>query len=370
MQSGSDAGQDHHPVECKGRLDYAGRPTHAPVNARLFAPLNEDALNPELVTRLEAAFDDAGKKTGAEAITVAVAKLGEGLWSRDAILAPAERLWWASTAKTYVAAVVLQLAEERRLSLGDPISRWVKGVPNGHVITIRDLLQHTSGLFSANEDPTWRANPRRLTPALTLSIVQAHGSMFCPGQHWRYSNSGYTLLGQVIEAVTGHSWQEAVEARIFRRLGLESMRAMRADDPAGIARPRSSKPMIGDPSWTGPAGGIAGTAVDMIRFWAALLEGRIVSPETRDSMFETLYPMFDETSFYGLGTMVFEIADGRNRLLLLGHSGGAPGANAIVAYSPSDRIIVAVAINSDAPAPAVANLMLRTAREQASQPGQ
>lgn len=364
MQPAPDPAQSYRPVKCDKLLPYAGRPLHPPVPIGLSERWSDERLNPELVARLDAAFEEVRQRTRAEAISVAVARLGEGLWSRDSIPAPAERLWWASTAKTFVAIVILQLAEERRLSLDDPISHWVKGVPNGEVVTIRDLLQHTGGLFSANEDSGWRADPRPLTPALSLSIMQAHGAIFCPGQHWRYSNSGYTLLGQVIEAIEDRTWQESIEARIFERLDLDSVRAMRPDISAAIAPPRSDKPQPGDPSWTGPAGGIAGTAADMVKFWAALLEGRLVRPETRDAMFAALYPMFDETSFYGLGAMVFDLPDGSDRLLLLGHAGGAPGANAIVAYSPRDRAIVAAAVNNDAPAPAVANLLLRTLRAQ------
>jgi D-alanyl-D-alanine carboxypeptidase len=361
-QPPADPAQGYRPVACEARRPYAGRPMHAPISSELAAPFVERALPPETAILLSAAFAEAQRKTGAEALSVAVAQLGEGLWSRDAIPGPAERLWWGSTAKTFVAIIVLQLAGEGRLSLDDPIARWVAGVPNGNVATIRDLLQHTGGLFSANEDPAWRAAPRPLTPELTLEIVGRRGAMFCPGEHWRYSNSGYTFLGEVIETVEGRPWQDSVEARIVEPLGLDSVKVMRPNVPAGIAPPRSSQPQVGDPTWTGPAGGIAGAADDMVRFWAAFLGGRLVPPETRDMMFAKLFPMFDNTSFYGLGTMVFDLPNGSDRLILLGHAGGGPGANALIAYSPRDRAIVAVALNADAPSPAVVNLMLRTLR--------
>ena len=362
MQPSAAPAQDYRPVTCAARRTYAGRPLHVPVSSRLVAPFVTAPLPAATASSLDAAFAEAQQRTRAEALSVAVARLGEGMWHRDAIPAPAERLWWASAAKTFTAVVVLQLAGEGRLSLDDPVSRWIDGVPNGSAVTIRDLLQHTSGLFSANEDPAWRAAPRPLTPDLTLEIVRRRGAMFCPGEHWRYSNSGYTLLGEVIRAVDGRSWQEAVEARIVRPLGLTSIRPLRPGAPAGIATPRPSRPQPGDPTWTGPAGGIAGTADDMVRFWAALLGGRLVPADARDAMFAALYPMFDETSFYGLGTMVYDLPDGPDRLLLLGHAGGGPGANALVAYSPRDRAIVAAALNGEAPAPAVVNLMLRTLR--------
>jgi D-alanyl-D-alanine carboxypeptidase len=79
-------------------------------------------------------------------------------------------------------------------------------------------------------------------------------------------------------------------------------------------------------------------------------------------MFATLYPMFDEGTYYGMGVMVFDVPDKDGRLLLLGHAGGTPGASAIMAYSPHDNVLVAVALTGDGPAPAVANQLLKTVR--------
>lgn len=361
MLLGVQSGGDYRPVQCAARRGYEGRALHAPVDASLAAPLVEAPLSGDVESRLDAAFAEAQRHTLSPPMSVAVARLGEGLWHRTE--APGDQiLWWASAGKTFTAAVVMQLADEGKLSLDDPISRWIEDVPNGRAATIRDLLQHTSGLFSANEDPAWRAAPRAMTMAEMMAILKRHGAMFCPGQHWRYSNSGYSLLGEVIRAVDGRPWHEAVTARIIAPLGLKSLRALAPGDVERVVVGATAQSAVTRADWPGPAGSVVGRAEDMARFWAALLEGRVVRPETRDLMFRALYPMFDGGTFYGLGTMVYDVPDRDGRLFMLGHGGGAPGASAIVGYSPKDRAIVAVAVASDAPAPAVANLMLRALR--------
>lgn len=103
--------------------------------------------------------------------------------------------------------------------------------------------------------------------------------------------------------------------------------------------------------------------MDMARFWAALLSGRLLEPATTAQMFRTLYPMFDAGTFYGLGTMVFDIEGAGHRNLWLGHAGGTPGGGALVLYSPEDQAVVAVALTGDGPAPAVANTLLKALRE-------
>jgi D-alanyl-D-alanine carboxypeptidase len=113
------------------------------------------------------------------------------------------------------------------------------------------------------------------------------------------------------------------------------------------------------PAWGEAAGSVVASAGDMLRFWHAVLTGKLHSLDTTRRRFQNLYPMFDAGTFYGQGVMVYD-APG---VLWLGHSGGTPGAKAVVAYSPADQTFVAVAINTDGPAEAVANLMLQRWRE-------
>ena len=106
MQPSAAPAQDYRPVTCAARRTYAGRPLHVPVSSRLVAQFVTAPLPAATASSLDAAFAEAQQRTRAEALSVAVARLGEGMWHRDAIPAPAERLWWASAAKTFTAVVV------------------------------------------------------------------------------------------------------------------------------------------------------------------------------------------------------------------------------------------------------------------------
>ena len=353
--------QEYRPVSCAARQTYQGRPLRSAVEPLVDGTLPIDALPAATAAGLDRTFDAMRNAAKADVLNVAVGRLGEGVWSRTS--AGGKRLWWASAGKSFVAVVVLQLVEEGKLSLGDAVSRWIKQIPNGDAVTVRDLLAHTSGLFSANEDRRVRARPRYLSLDETVTILQRHGAMFCPGANWRYSNSGYDLLGAIVEAVDRRSLQEAIEARIVGRLGLSTIVTLRPGHPApDVAKPVSAREVPTDLSTIGAAGPIAGDAADMVRFWSALLSGRLLRPATVSAQFQLLYPMFDPGTYYGLGVMVLEVDDGGRHDVWLGHAGGGPGASAMLAYSPADRAFVAVALTGDGPAAAVANGVLKSLR--------
>ncbi|SFM14592.1 serine hydrolase [Variovorax sp. OV329] len=356
---------DYPPVTCDARAAYAGRPLRAAVDIDVPTPAIPDSpLDPGTARRLDDAFTLTQGAARAPTMTAAVAIPGKGEWQRNAAPAGTPPVWfWASVGKTMTAVVVLQLAEEGKLSLDDKVSRWIRDVPNGDVATVRDLLAHTSGLFSANEDLPARADPRYRPPSETLTIARRHGAMFCPGANWRYSNTGYDLLGEIIARLDGRPFEQSIAARIIQPLALRSMRALvPGSDADGVAPLQSARERPIDPSWTGAAGAIVADAADMARFWAALMEGRLVPRKTVEAMFGTLYPMFDPGTFYGLGVMAFDVPDKDRQLLWLGHAGGTPGASAVLAYSPADNAIVAVALTGDGPAVAVANQLLKAVR--------
>lgn len=358
---------DYKPVICKSAVTYAGPPLHAPVAPPLLAEVPKAALDAATVARLEAAFDQAKTAAKAPAMTAAVLIPGKGAWARTDTGDQPPMLFWASAGKSLVAIVVLQLAEAGKLKLEDPISKYVAGVPNGDVVTLRDLLAHTGGLFSANEDIKARAERRAHTLDEDMKIIARHGAFSCPGERWRYSNTGYALLGKVIETVDGQSWQASIDARIIKPLGLKSLRMLGEGDKAeDVARLVSAKETPIEPAWAGAAGGAVGSAEDMARVWAALLGGKLLKQETLTAMFGRLYPMFDAGSFYGLGAMVVEVPepDG-SKSPWLGHLGSTPGASAVVAYSVRDGAVVAAALTGDGSAPATANLLLRQVRPAA-----
>lgn len=210
-----------------------------------------------------------------------------------------------SITKTFVATVVLQLAAEGRLRLDDSIEKWLPGVvPNGRQITLRQLLNHTSGLydylytlpmppsqeFFANRWRTWTA-----TEQIQNALV--HPPTFePPGSKYAYSNTGYLLLGQVIEKVTGRSYGREIERRVIRPLGLHD--TVVPGTAPGIAGPhlhgyvpteRSAEPNLIDytemnPSIMGAGGEMISTTRDLNRYFAALLRGRLLPQYLLDEM--------------------------------------------------------------------------------------
>ena len=355
---------DYRPAVCAGRKPYVGGALHAPVT---IGPIGDAATTPfetETRARLDTAFDRAKAATGAPSMTAAVMVPGRGAWSRTQAAGDASMLFWASAGKAMTATVVLQLAQEGKLSLDEPVSKWVDGVPNGDIVTVRDLLAHTSGLFSANEDLKVRAERRALSLDEQLRIARRHGPMFCPGERWRYTNTGYALLGEIIARVDGRGYADAIDARIIKPLGLARMKTIRAGAPSGDVAPlASTKASVIDLAEPGAAGPIVASADDMVAFWRALLGGRLLPPSQVEALFATLYPMFDTGTFYGLGVMAMDVPEpGGGGALWLGHAGGAPGAGAMALYSPADHAFVAVALTGDGSATATANLLLKQVR--------
>ena len=355
----------YRPVRCTAHVPYVGPLRRDPPALPANISIGNAPLPGQTAKRLDAAFDRILSATGAQAISVTVAT-ADGSWNKDR--APIDRpaLYWASAGKTFIAVVILQLVEEKRLALDAVIDDFVPGVPNGQAITIRDLLQHTSGLYSANEDAAARATPRWRSPTENVAIAERHGAMFCPGGAWRYSNTGYDLLGLVIEKVDGRDYRSAIEARILRPLGLTTLKVPGPGDAGdGIAPPITAHPEAGPaikPGWPGAAGPIAGSAKDIARFWAALLGGNLLKPATVSEMFGTLYPMFDAGQYYGLGVMAIDVPSTPAQTWA-GHFGGAPGANAVVAYAIERRAFVAVSLTGDGSAAAATNALLHALDE-------
>ena len=249
-----------------------------------------------------------------------------------------------SITKSMVATALLQLVGERRLHLNDSIEGWLPGVvPNGEAITLRMLLNHTSGLFDYGEDADFiariLADPDRYwSPQDILAVALAHSPTFPPGAGWSYSNTGYILLGLVLEQVTGHPIQTVLEQRVFRPLHLS--RTFFALDgrfhgryahgylppslTGGGYRDTSSWP----PSWAWAAGAVVSTAGDLARFYQGLMSGRLLRPDLLREMTNTVPA--ESSGRYGLGLAAFDLPCGT----VWGHTGGIFG---YTTFAFSDR---------------------------------
>jgi len=210
-----------------------------------------------------------------------------------------------SITKTFVATVVLQLVAEGRLRLEDPVERWLPGVvPGGDRITVRQLLNHTSGLYDYLHTLPFPPAPeffdnrwRTWTAAEQIQSALAHPPTFePPGSAFAYSNTNYLLLGQVIERVTGRPYADEIERRVIRPLRLHGTRLpgtsprIRGPHPHGyVPAERDGEPRLLDytefnPSVMGAGGEMISTTRDLNRFFAALLGGRLLPSDLLEEM--------------------------------------------------------------------------------------
>lgn len=326
-----------------------------------------------LGAQLEARLQSVLAQTGAPGATVAIGGPGLGLWQRSLGLArrsaprvavnDASLFSWASVGKAYTAVLVLQSVQRATLSLEQPVTTWWPRFPEGRHITVAHLLDHTAGLHAAEFTAPPAASYQ--APEVLIAEAQTSGSLFCPGGHWRYSNTGYILLGRALELSEGASYADLMQQRVFAPLGLTHSAVIGPGTlPAGWVTSHPGNQPADDAARATAfaAGSIAARADDVLRFWQALLTGKLLPASTVRASFATLYPMFNATDdHYGRGVMVKEWTDaqGRSRRWLA-HQGGHPGANALVAYDPVLQVYVAVALNADVSAVATANALLQT----------
>lgn len=360
LLSGASAyAEDYKPVICQAAKPYAGAArsdAHVPLALPEMTPGDIPA---PVAARLAEAFTQAKGLTRAASLAAAI-RTPDGQWQQAD---SAKLYFWASAGKTFTAIAILQAVEAGKLRLEDPVSKWIEGLPNGDVITVGHLLNHTSGLFSANEDLVVRKASGKLSLDEELKVLKRHGAMFCPGENWRYSNSGYALLGAILERVEGKPYAQVVTAGVIDRLARKDIRVITPGDSLADIEPlmsQSGEKAI-DMHVPGPAGGVAASPQAMIDVWQGLLSGRLLKLETVEAMFAAPYPMFGQPVYYGHGVMVYQppVKPGDKPILWLGHSGGAPGVKAVVVYSPADKAFAAVALTGDGPAEAAAALLLR-----------
>ena len=260
-----------------------------------------------------------------------------------------------SITKQFTASAILRLVQEGRISLDDPISRFFPGYPQpGASATVRQLLNHTSGIQSYTAIPGWMiaANTSRPhTTAEMIAVFRNLPSPTPPGQEWAYNNSGYVMLGAIIEQVTGTPWHEAV-GRLTGPLGIRTIGYGESwsSDPAMARGYTLSDGQVGPAmrihmSVPHGAGGLVGTVGDLARWANALHHGRVVSPALYTAMTTPATLAGGRTHPYGFGLALGEV---RGRPTIE-HGGGIFGFSTESIYIPSEDLFVAVFANSDEP---------------------
>ena len=255
-----------------------------------------------------------------------------------------------STTKTFVAVVVLQLAEEGALDLDAGIATWFPELPDADRITVRQLLQHTSGLGEYKDKPAVVSDQQRMwTPAELIAVAEAGGRVGEPGGPHHYSNTNYIVLGEIIRKVTGQTWADEVRTRIVEPLGLTHTGEITTERPIGYQVVDSSfvDTTFGThPSVGGAAGDLQSTDRDLLRFVTALADGTLLSPASRAAM-QTFVPAEDLSQFgivhgYGLGLERYEL----DAITVDGHMGTGDAQSAYVGYDIDTGTSVAVMTNT------------------------
>ncbi|MCC6677944.1 MAG: beta-lactamase family protein [Phycisphaerales bacterium] len=316
-------------------------------------------------------------RTGASGVTAACAVDDETVVSASAGQArleppapmPADgRMLSGSTGKTYCVAVMLQLVEAGRARLDDKIAVWLGDepwfdrLPNARAITLRMLMNHTSGVPEHVQLAEFTAAiaeaPQRVwKPAELVAFILDKPAACEAGKGWSYADTNYILVGMIIERITGRAFYDEARTRLLEPLKLE--RTSPSDRPAleglvsGYTGPGNPFPVPREVAvggvyainpqfeWTG--GGYISSSADLAR-WARLLwGGRVLKPETMQEVSRGVKAKTGPDDEYGLGVQMWPSRHGP----VMAHTGWFPGYVTLMAYYPERGVAVAVQVNTD-----------------------
>ena len=334
-----------------------------------------NVLKKELQLKLDE-WHKAGKFPGAT-LGVVLADgesfgLAAGFSDRDAKtpMKPTDRMPAGSTGKTFAAAMVMQLIKEGKISLDDKIEKylgketWFARLPNAREVTIRQLMNHTSGLvryeFKKEFTDFLTANPYKVwTPEERLAYLFDEKPPFEAGKGWDYSDTNYIVLGMIIERVTGKKFYDEAYKRFIKKFKLNETIAQEGPELKGVVQgyagannPFGGKDkmiengkFIVNPQleWTG--GGWASTGEDLARWAKLMYEGKAFDASLVPVMLDGVPAKLGRDVKYGLGVIIRPTAGG----LTYGHSGFFPGYMTDMMYFPEQKIAVAVQVNTSVP---------------------
>jgi len=290
-------------------------------------------------------------------------------------MGPDSRIASGSIGKTFVAAVALTLVEEGTLELDRPIEPWLSDelwfsrLPNGPAITLRMLLNHSGGLSDHVYTPEFAAAASEqlqsqdedgyLRPRELVRFILDKEPLFAAGKGFHYTDTGYILVGLIIEKASGRKYYDLLGERLLAPLSLNLTTPanrrviaglvpgyLQEDNPFGLPpKSMTSGRLVVHPAmeWTG--GGLSTNSKDLVRWAKALYEGKVVDPKLVDEMLSSVAKTegVDTTRRYGLGVRISETPLGT----AYGHSGWFPGYNSIVRYFPKPGVAVAIQVNRD-----------------------
>ncbi|MEV6239916.1 serine hydrolase domain-containing protein [Lentzea sp. NPDC051838] len=245
-----------------------------------------------------------------------------------------------SITKSFTTTVVLQLVGEGKVSLDAPVVRYLPGLVDAR-ITVRQLMQHTSGLYNYTNAIGFSPQDfepirfKQWTPSEIIAISTSKPLQFEPGTKWEYNNTGFVILGQLIEKITGQPYERVVQQRLLRPLHLGDT-TFPGDDPDihgphahsyGLVNGKATDTTRYNPSVFWAVGDVVTTTRDLDTFYSALIGGKLLRPAQQAELMKTT-PVSPQ---YGLGLFIQPTPCGTT---VVGHTGSVPGYGSYAFYSP------------------------------------
>jgi D-alanyl-D-alanine carboxypeptidase len=324
-------------------------------------------LTPAVTRQLDAAIQQVMREANVPGVTVGLWTPDKGSYVRSFGIAdksngqrmsPDLYMRIGSETKTFTVTALLELVDQDKVGLDDPIGKYVDGVPNGDTITLRELAGMRSGLFNYSEDEGFfkalTSDPQRpFTPQQLLDYAFRHPVLFPPGQKFDYCNTNLVLLGLVIEKVSGQRLGDFIQKNVLAPVGLNhTLFPVDAAFPTPHAQGYTNQTATGkvedsadwNPSWGWAAGAMISNLQDL-RVWARTVAtgkqpdgGSLISPATQKQRLTTP-PTTIPGAGYGLG--IFNVQG------WIGHNGSLPGYESLTIYLPSAQATLVVLLNTD-----------------------
>ncbi|GHG50730.1 beta-lactamase [Streptomyces griseocarneus] len=318
-------------------------------------------LGPAVAARLDTAIQQVMRETSVPGVVVSLSAPGKGNYVRAFGVAdkangtpmdPGLYMRIGSETKTFTVTALLELVDEGKVKLDDPIGRYIDNVPNGDRITLRDLADMRSGLFNYSEDEGFykalTSDPNRpMTPQELLDYSFRHPVQFQPGEKFEYSNTNLILLGLVVEKAGGRPLKDFVHEKVLEPAGLHhTLFPAGSEFPSPHAHGYTDQTASGavedatdwNPSWAWAAGAMISDLRDL-RTWARVVAtGALLTPRTQAERLKTLPTPIPGVG-YGLG--IFNVQG------WIGHNGSLPGYESLTIYLPEERATLVVLLNTD-----------------------
>jgi CubicO group peptidase (beta-lactamase class C family) len=257
-----------------------------------------------------------------------------------------------SVTKQFTASAILKLQEEGKLSVNDKLSKYIPDFPRGDEVTLRQLLTHTSGIHNYNEDPGFFDRATNDTTEAFIEAMKKEPYDFDPGAKWSYVNSGYLVLGYIVEKVSGQTYGDFLRENFFQPLGMTNTGVYRAQ----LALPHEAlgyslgtngfEPALNShPLWFGGAGALYSTVEDLYRWNEGIFNDRVLGAASLNAAFSPVKEYEEQVnsdSGYGFG---WEVRHTRG-LRVIWHEGGLPGFRSMLLRVPDEKLTVAILANA------------------------